>query len=359
MRKRIYIGLFIAAIALASCNHYENPDNSGSISLSASVSNLGVQVKGTDEIALKSNDTDVAEAVAFSNISSSTPLDSKLLFSFNRATYPTAVPDNDESYIPCHTNVSFVNKDLTFVTYKASAGAKPENLKYPSLSDETVYCVGLYPFKVGDAEGWNISNDGTSASHNVDGCTDIMFAEEISGTWNSPFPAQTYSHVQTWVKVLVSATTNDAAEKWGKITRVTVKSMDNVNVSFSDNISNSVNFTGSEQDIILYNNAAGDSLSITTEQLGSVFIAPPLYRASASEQTLVIKVHVYTTTFTDGKEVNVKLYDLNNDPITDPDYLIGKLFVLNLNFTPLSVIEGVCTLNYWNAIDEDLYLDKE
>lgn len=34
----------------------------------------------------------------------------------------------------------------------------------------------------------------------------------------------------------------------------------------------------------------------------------------------------------------------------------GKLFILSLYFTPFNIIEGTCTLNYWNDQNEDLYL---
>ena len=66
---------------------------------------------------------------------------------------------------------------------------------------------------------------------------------------------------------------------------------------------------------------------------------------------------VYTETFPEGKDVKVLLYDLNSTLIQAKNETIGKLFVLNLNFTNLDVIEGVCTLNYWNYQDDDLYLE--
>ena len=37
------------------------------------------------------------------------------------------------------------------------------------------------------------------------------------------------------------------------------------------------------------------------------------------------------------------------------EYPAGLQYVLTLYFHPFNVVEGVCTLNAWNAQNEDLY----
>ncbi len=362
MRKELYILLSAVVVALSSCTHSVEPGSAGEIALQASVSEMSFE--------LKSEDVTVPEAIPFEHIASDTPLDAKLLFSFKSGDYSVSNPDygytsgTDNPYcIPCHTNVSYLNDAFTFITYTRQGSSAPHNLKYPSPSEGSstsadVYCVGLYPFKADGTEGWAITADGTTASHNVDGKTDLMFAKEIKGSWNAPFPAQVYDHLQTWLKVLVSASTIDAAQRWGKLTKITVKSNSAVNVSLN-NAGNATSVSGGtgEQDMTVFESNEGKELDITSTQVGSLFVVPPVERASDADNTLVLKVKVHTTVFPLGKDVDVKLYNVNNRPITDPSYLAGKLFVMNLNFTPLKVIEGICTLNSWNALDEDLYLN--
>jgi hypothetical protein len=91
----------------------------------------------------------------------------------------------------------------------------------------------------------------------------------------------------------------------------------------------------------------------TAPDAGQTATDPTAY---TKDQAVKFYMKVHTETFPEGKDVKVLLYDLNNTLIQAKNETIGKLFVLNLNFTNLDVIEGVCTLNYWNDQDDDLYL---
>ena len=48
--------------------------------------------------------------------------------------------------------------------------------------------------------------------------------------------------------------------------------------------------------------------------------------------------------------------DLDYEPLTSLSEAAGKLFIISLYFSPFNVIEGTCTLNYWNDQNEDLYM---
>ena len=354
--RKIFVTL-ISALALSSCVSKADPDNLNYIGFSASVGKLQVKSEGTKETLVQP-----ATAAPFESISSTSPLNAKLLFSFYPGDY--VVNASDELYnkyfgecsIPCHTDVSFSSADYEFIKKDG------RNLTYPSGASVPVYCAGLYP-----QQGWTISNKSTEgdnpvvytqAVHAVDGTTDIMYSEVIAGSWTVPFTSQNYKHLQAWVKVLVSANTNDAASKWGNITKITIQSESNVNVLYGQGSGGAcdIKYThtveGDEQiytDLLVYSNpTTGFPLNITTSQLGSVFVVPPA--------DCILDLVVYTTVFHEGKHVKVKLYDLDNNLIQSRKETIGKLFVLNLNFTNIDVIEGVCTLNYWNDQDDDLYL---
>ena len=342
---------------MVSCVTKTDPDNLNSISISASVKKMDVVAKSHTKAASTANPFEV--------ITSDHVLDAKLLFSFDQDKYlqgtdgnVTSFPLFGQCHIPCHTSAKFASSDFEFIKYKG------DNLTYPSGDTDSyhddVFCVGLYP-----KENWTISNDGKTASHLIDGSSDIMFADIIKGSWSSPFSKPlNFKHLQTWLKVLVSANTNDAAEKWGKVTKITVSSAKGVNIALGSipaatsatTCTSNVTYAADTVNITVFENDGGLPLSITTQEIGSVFVVSPA-RNSNNDQAVKFYMKVHTETFPQGKDVKVLLYDLNNTLIQAKNETIGKLFVLNLNFTNLDVIEGVCTLNYWNDQDDDLYLE--
>lgn len=334
--QRIIIS-FTAVLLLFSCNRITSYEGDERIAMSAIVNDMGgVESKAADP---------------FEGITSNKNLKAKVLFSFESGKYINAAIA--PWYIPSHTEVEYSGSDLTFIKYKEN------NVIYPTSTDiaqghsGTVYTVGLYPA----TEDWTIEKGGTSASYPIDGSTDIMFSDQISGTWTDPLTVQEYSHLQTWIRVLASANTIDAGAQWGKIQKVTIKSSDSIVITFpEENATSTVTYSDTRKDIIVYDkdtdteNPEGRSLSITTSPLGEVFVSP---------QT-TLSVSVYTSTFPEGKTVNIQLHDISNNIIPESaisEKVTGHLFVLNLNFNPLSIIEGICTLQYWNDQDEDIYLE--
>ena len=325
---------FAAAFLLLSCSRISSNEEDGRITLSAVVKDMGgVESKTADP---------------FEGITTNKSLNAKVLFSFNAGVYTNAA--EEPWYIPSHTGVSYSGSDLTFIKYEGKDVIYPTSTDIASGHTGTVYCTGLYP-----DTGWEFNKEGTSASHRINGSADIMFADQISGTWADPFTVQEYSHLQTWIRVLASANTIDAGAQWGKIQTVTIKSSDYIAITFpEENATSTVRYSDTSTDIIVYDkdteNTEGRSLSITTSPLGEVFVSP---------QT-TLTVTVYTSTFPEGKTVDIQLRDISNNIIPESaisEKVTGHLFVLNLNFNPLSIIEGVCTLQYWNDQDEDIYLE--
>ena len=323
---------------MISCSDTLTPDRSGIVAISADINSLEVDVKS---------------AVPFEAF----PLNARVMCSFTPGIYLNA--PKEPWYIPCHTDVTFESRDLTFIKYKTSQ-TEIKNLTYPTQADatqsdkdeitENIYCVGMYP----NSE-WKISNNGKSASHPINGTEDLMFADQIEGTWNRPFPTQQYTHLQTWITILVSANTIGSAAQWGKIKEVTIESSDSVKISFptASTGKSSITYSGIKE-IEVYSDSEGKDLSITTQEIGSVFMVPVIL----DDNNVSLTVTVKTSTFPEGKTVReIRLLDeKTNKPIQKISDIIGKVFVINLNFNPLSIIEGVCTLHYWHDQDKDLYL---
>lgn len=238
---------------------------------------------------------------------------------------------NDEesalTHLPCRTVMEFEGAPV--FAYNATG----QNLKYDTGSNSTVYCVGFYP-----AENVWETTDGKTATATVDGSSDLMYAPMISGTWGNPLQTQTYQHLQNWVKVCVCATSQDAADVWGKITDISVSTQTSVSV---DVTTDAITYSD-DRTMSVFESKEGKSLHTTMQEFGSVFCSP------AEEYTVSVTIG--------GKNVSQKIrveplesgIDLNKG---------GNLVILTLYFQPFNMIEGVCTLNAWDAQNEDLYMN--
>jgi len=246
--------------------------------------------------------------------------------------------------LPVHTAVNFKGPQKEFVLY----GGK--NLTYPTDATASVCCVGLYPNDEGQDGGWTLGPDNMSASHPIDGVTDLMFAKEISGTWNAPLASLRFEHLLTWVKIAICATSHDTAEAWGAIEQIRiVNSKSNVSVDLKSGTPTYSNADPAGHPINTLDSPV--ELLTTMHEVGSVLCSPEM------EYTLEIK----TANNTDLKKITLKLdlMDLKDDslkPIENADQARGKCFVLSLYFKPYKVVEAVCILNSWNNQSEDIYV---
>lgn len=235
---------------------------------------------------------------------------------------------NIMTHLPCRTVMTFEGAPV--FAYNATG----QNLKYDTGSNSTVYCVGFYP-----AENVWETTDGKTATATVDGSSDLMYAPKISGTWGDPLQTQTYQHLQNWVKVCVCATSQDAADVWGKITDISVSTQTSVSVDVTtDAITYSDDGT-----MPVFDSKEGQPLHTTMQEFGSVFCSP------AEEYTVSVTIG--------GKTVS---QTITVEPLESGIDLVkgGNLVILTLYFQPFNMIEGVCTLNAWDAQNEDLYMKE-
>lgn len=318
MKRFTYI---LISFVLASCGKIEISDTH-QIGLRAGIGEMEVVSKAS------------TEAVPYKGTvpTSSSPLDASVWFSLK----PDKFEDQSgNTFIPCHTEMKFTGEGMTYADYLLEGSDTPISLTYPTSENTPVYCVGFYP-----KTGWTTS-DYVNAGHAINGTEDLMHAGVISGTWNNHFPSQQYSHLLTWVKISVCAITMETARQWGNVTKVTISCKNALNINLA---TSEVTYSG-EQEIIVYEDSKGSELSLTSTELGSLFCAPE------TEYEIKIKTANYGE-----KTITVPLSDLNYNPLSSAGDAVGKLFIISLYFNPFNIIEGTCTLNYWNDQNEDLYL---
>lgn len=328
--------IYITAIAIlmAACSKQGQNVEGAQIQLSAAVTDIQASTKAS------------AKPFRGTVPTNENRLNAKILFSKTSGVYTTDNRDAATS-LPCHTTIEYTSGSLTYPD-----AVNGNNVRYPTADNnyETVYCTGLHPISiVGNGnitDNWEISNDGKTASHPVTGTDDIMYAPEISGTWDVPFGSsadkiQSYSHLLTWLKICVCATSSSAAEAWSEITKIEVQSKNEVNINLG---TKAVSFPTNTTYLTAYESTEGYNLATTTKELGSIMCSP--------ETRYSIKI-----TLKDGSTIstNVPLKNLDGTDVTNNNNAAGKLYVLSLYFTEYKVIEGTCTLTAWNDQYEDLY----
>lgn len=271
---------------------------------------------------------------------------------FRKADGDYANTPEADTNLPVHTSVTFDGPQLEYV-YRDAVNSQ-NSLKYPTTGDN-VYCVGLYP----DDGGWE-TTDNITASHKIDGTADLMFAEEITGSWDSHFTTQKYKHLLTWIKINICATSHEAVDAWGKILHIYISSDRKVEINLKDGTCEYIPDTSVEGYFMpTMHKEAEDhpattiTLSTATQEVGSVLCSPE------TEYTLKI-VSENKSGVVETRSIKMNLTLMNDDDtitdVTNPNEAIGKCFVFSLYFTPYSVIEGVCTLNSWNNQNDDIYL---
>lgn len=325
MNRILYYSIIaFAALSLSACNNeeYHIPQAESNIMLSANIS--ATSATRSTANAYTSTSADGMTAAVW--------------FSMECGKYPYNANPVEPTYIPHHTTVTYSDESPTPVYVNPETKQPP--LAYPITGDAlNVYCVGFYP-----STSWSVTADGSKASHSIDGSTDIMFADQIAGTWDKPFAAQRYKHLLTWIKLEASASQIEAPTQWGNIKKIEiVNSHSQVNIAFAGQTgtASTASYSGDENTITLFE---GDTpISTVVSDMGSCLCTP----------APTIKLAV-TTERMGRKEVEVTLKDKNQQPLTSYTQAIGKEFIISLYFSALEDIDGACNLVPWNEQNMDL-----
>lgn len=317
MKNSIYMTIVVTAVMLTGCSRVVADIQERAVMMSADVCGPDVVTKASGEVY-------TGEVPTADN-----PLAVDLWFSEESGKYGTETPGNTETYIPCHTKMTFDTGNPVAVLYEGDSG---KALKYPT--DGNIMCMGFYPQGV-----WTWSGtDGVVATAEIDGSDDLMFAPEITGNWNDKFGPQQYSHVLTWLEIVGCATSHDADDAWGKITKISVVSKSVVNISAADN---STAYAGDDISILALDDSEGRDLKVVfdnteTGVYGSVFVSP-------AESVTV------TVLTSDGKTAEKTIAPAGG-------FMAGRQYVVALYFDPLAIIDGFCTLTSWENENDNLYI---
>ncbi len=347
--KRIYLILYIAllvCVCLSSCTEQLDINSTDkAITLRAEVENVMPATRNSN-YATPVSDNNITATVWFSTVQGN----------FN--------PNNKdpETNIPGHYEIDFKGEAAVF----PNVANENERPRYP-IPDKNgvvkdVYCVGFYP-----STGWEYiegtgDENSSKATHTITGFEDLMFAAPISGNWNNHFDRQRFTHLLTWLKVCVCTTTTEAGNYWGKLKKITLVDVPS-GLQINDLSKMQSEYTDgklTEDDVPpLYNkdsegkkienspaildNPNGIDLGINIQDVGSIFCYPQ------SSYTLKIECEYGTV----SKKIDLKAFE---GTIGFP---AGMQYTLTLYFHPFNVVEGVCTLNAWDAQNEDLYDDAQ
>lgn len=352
--KRIYHILYIALlgyVCLSSCTEQldiNRTDNT--ISLRAEVENVMTTTRSSED-----DTQNYAKPVADNNITAT------VWFSTVQGKFPNG-PKDVSTNIPGHYEIDFKGEAAVF----PNVANENERPRYP-IPDEKgikdVYCVGFYPSTNWTHVEVTGENSPSTATHDITGFEDLMFAPPIMGNWNNHFDRQKFTHLLTWLKVCVCATTTEAGNYWGKLKKITLKDVPSGlqinNLSMMQSEYTDGKLTGDdvtglynkdsegkkiENSPAILDNPNGIDLGINIQDVGSIFCYPQ------SSYTLEIECENGTVT----KEIPLR--SLSGSEIGFP---AGMQYILTLYFHPFNVVEGVCTLNAWDAQNEDLYPDAQ
>ena len=306
MNHRYIIVLIAACLLLASCGERLKSDAESRIGLRAAVNDMQLETRATASPYRGSVPTDT------------NPLEADVWFSDTDGTYGDTPGENT---LPCRSTVHFTSGDMTY----------PDDVVRYATDGSDAYCVGLYP-----QSAWSANAAATEVTCAIDGTRDLMFAPQVSGSWNNPIDSPlAFSHLLTWLKICICAHETDAITSWGAITEITVENpSDGLTVTLA---TGDVTPSGVSAPITAFAGSCG--LLVTTQEVGSVFCAPATsYNVTVKSENKVV-----------GTTVAVNLVNLDGSTPT-ADYVAGKVYVLTLHFHPLTLIDATCTLTDW--VDE-------
>ena len=346
--KRIYHILYIAllgCVCLSSCTEQLDINSTDkAITLRAEVENVMPATRNSN-YATPVSDNNITATVWFSTV---------------QGNFRNPDTKDPETNIPGHYVINFKGEEAVFPNVDDESKRPRYPIPDKNGTVQDVYCVGFYPHTY-----WSyVPGDGTDANHskathNITGFEDLMFAPPIQGNWNDHFDRQKFLHLLTWLKVCVCATTTEAGNYWGKLRRITLKNVPS-GLQINDLSKMQSQYKGANEKLILTNgvngdvspvgdnfspnifiNNAGIDLGTNIQDIGSIFCYPQ------SSYILEIECENGTT-----KDIPIELKALSASTINFP---AGFQYLLTLYFHPFNVVEGVCTLNAWDAQNEDLY----
>ena len=245
------------------------------------------------------------------------------------------------------------NDSVAIHTSANFSSNKPQLLSqavYPKNAAK-VYFVGFYPSAV-----WNVNKAGNIADFTFDGNDDVMFAPQISGTYNQLYensPTLNFKHLLTWIKVKIVADDEKTMMAWGNILSIKITSKNYVSVDLSKEYvyEDCVEYKETSSGLLpLYATGSDDvfppneGYSIPykpnvsgPQEVAYVLCAPVIAKSSVAVDGVDTPTAEYTLYIeTERRKVTLPIDLRVNDNDTPEGYYTGstrgKYFTLNLTF---------------------------
>lgn len=310
MGKKCLYTLLGMALALASCHEQELETSDSRVVLNAEAQEM-----------YESNSRAI-QGVDIHKGTSVTGMKAAVWFSNQDGVYPEIAPSSP-TFLPYRANLTY-DEGSTIVYTNPTKNEDP--VSYVVEGDDKVYCVGLYP-----QSGWMAGDNYTTATYEVDGKQDIMFASQQWGTLLNKMGKQVYRHLLTWLKFTVRATDTEAVRDWGEVTSIQLlDSKGSVTITLGTGV---VSYSTTTECLEVLD--APINLGVYIQDIGSMLCVPAVQ----------YKLKVFTVNIPNGKEIVL-------DDLTS--FEAGKLYLVNLYFNPNKEINAVCSLVPWNEEEVEL-----
>lgn len=103
--------------------------------------------------------------------------------------------------------------------------------------------AGWYPSSTSEGNGWvkdengNTIHSGNTMTYELDGLTDVMVSDFVTGDFNTKIPPMKFSHALCMFKVYAYAIDEDTKDEWGKLTGITIQNLpQRLFVNLPDNV---------------------------------------------------------------------------------------------------------------------------
>ena len=218
--------------------------------------------------------------------------------------------------------------------------------------------LGWYPAKSDVNSGWILENgnvirsDNTMTS-NIDGNTDIMISDFVSGTYSSGIRPMEFSHVLCMFNIYAYAVDQETAEEWGPVNTITLKNLPRqVTISFlEDNITlednTSISYSKESYEYNILENASRELHAGFPSDHSDAFIGTILGGAPADG---VLGITAMTENQSGGNSVSIAR-----------NFKAGHTYNIFLRFSSKGVINAEVSASDWQyegdyTIDENFEL---
>lgn len=208
--------------------------------------------------------------------------------------------------------------------------------------------------------GWTFT-DNTSASLTFNGSHDVMFAPQVSGKYgNNTPPTLDFRHLLTWLKLEISAESDDVVTAWGPLKSITIESSDKVSIDLSKTFSpNDVRFSSEKVAMNFYKTGSdevfptpGNGYTMTTEvqEVGYVLCEPVQAIAKDQYAAGVVRVPEYNITIVSQyRNVTIPVDLMNGAESYFDRNTMGHQFTLGLKFKMGNTIAVSTGITDWQT----------